>query len=386
MLATLFAAFILLNSAQTLNAAQCPSERNDLASIKSEVAAFEGAQPNAAIEYLTTHKTRVFPTGVSIDTASCKNVPCAVNRIYGFEDDARTGWVIYWFYLKTGYVIATADRLPGYKSPEDATYKDFLFKPEEIEAFWKLAWMWGKTLSRISTVKSFHRAPPKAVLRNGVCGQFRSKDEAIDLADHCLYLLKEWKEKLPNGKIRTTRVSADIYFNITHEIAHALAWQKKSDFYDSNDFSTENSNWLTLSDWDLNSEHQWISKSNVNFVSDYAKQSPAEDWADTLAAMRTEPDTAQTKVPEKTKFISNEVFNGRLFTTAGLVEYYANKIEQDAVVAKENLDATIQQTITDLRSNEWEACKILDLYEKPLIDRAKSKLKTSLNNDSAPAL
>jgi hypothetical protein len=113
--------------------------------------------------------------------------------------------------------------------------------------------------------------------------------------------------------------------------------------------------WLSFSGWRseevVNPETggpvlQWKSDSSKEgFVRQYAATSPAEDWADTVAYFRYEPETALQNSPRKSAYISQKVFGGRTFDPQGLFSYYSDfSKNQVSAVIPEVVDSCIVKT------------------------------------------
>ena len=127
--------------------------------------------------------------------------------------------------------------------------------------------------------------------------------------------------------------------NAVHEMSHAY------DFYMGKISSTEE--WLNLSQW--SADGKGIS---TNFFEDYSKSSPAEDFADSIAAFVTNPDLLLERAPNKYEFISKRFFDGNRYDSKSLAEKY------DLIL--KNLSTSEKNSkILELRLNDYFACKLL---------------------------
>jgi hypothetical protein len=156
------------------------------------------------------------------------------------------------------------------------------------------------------------------------------------------------------------------YLGITHEIGHRLDVSLSGDgggWYLSEDsqkgFATL-SGWREIretsggavsskweSGWELTSQSGtpiW-SKSGKGdgFVRDYAGTSPAEDFADTTAYFRFEPELTREKSPLKFAWISDKFYQGRKFDIESRRDNYRAQVR---VALERNIQAIVDQCLT----------------------------------------
>ena len=104
---------------ETASAACWPQSQKNLPRIQREVAVMEeqargpalqttwapagldlGRLPRAQGQFFLTHGAALAELPISY--RRCTSAPCALNRLHGHPDDAASGWIAYWVYLKTG--------------------------------------------------------------------------------------------------------------------------------------------------------------------------------------------------------------------------------------------------------------------------------------------
>ena len=91
----------------------------------------------------------------------------------------------------------------------------------------------------------------------------------------------------------------------SHELAHYTASELDLD---------DNPSWLAFSGW-TEKDGKWSASKKNTFVSGYAKTSPAEDFAESVATYRYNPNLLKTVNPDKYTFIKETVFHGVEYTS-----------------------------------------------------------------------
>ena len=77
---------------------------------------------------------------------------------------------------------------------------------------------------------------------------------------------------------------------------------------------------------------QWnFDRMKDGFVRSYAATNPAEDFAETAAYFRFSPDLAMSKSPVKSAYLSKRIFDNRVFTDAGVAQYYSDFAYKDVM-------------------------------------------------------
>lgn len=120
-------------------------------------------------------------------------------------------------------------------------------------------------------------------------------------------------------------------YTLIHEYAHGIGF-----FLDLQ----ERAPWINFSKWYVaNGEYKY--KNYKNFVSNYSKSEPSEDFAESFSAYRFDPITLKKKAPKKYEFLKNFVFSG--------IEYDTRDCSNQTIFTLED----------EIEENEYK-----DVYEK----------------------
>jgi hypothetical protein len=305
----------------------------------------------ALVDFLTAHNHLQKEKGSSwIATsdaqATCPDTEvdsaCFVQKLYpaagsGSNDpESIEGLAHYWFFLKTGVVMAAQTTYPWYRkpdvvnqSPAGATLSQYLFNAREWRAWWKMAHLLPPSMIHMPSLETVHRVPrgthPEEWKRGQACGvsqgSWNSGFALFD--DNCLRI----HPKSPDD----TKVS---YFfpATTHEFGHRLsAWAFNREPAQSRIDLDESPDFLKLSGWrkaqlvtpEGKAQVQWESNPAAGYVSSFARINPSEDFAETVGYFRTNPTYAVQAAKEKYSFIKRLVYNNRGYTREELHQSYA---------------------------------------------------------------
>lgn len=373
--------------------------------------------------YLDSH-SRWIQSGSGVSFTGCRDVPCALGRAYG-GPDTQPGLRAYWWYLRMGSVLSCAKQIPGLSVDTTRPHTDYLFKEGELDGFWRVSWMVSDSYRAMTSLQTIHRLAPHTYLDSyrgfpmgeTTCGlNHGSKNSGIILLmDGCL--------NLDGG----TGTSNFFYIGVTHELSHALDHNLGT--VGARLASTEE--WTGFSGW---TEHEAVDpidgetrirwrydSSKDGFVSDYAKTSPYEDFAETAAFFRFDPDTALRLAPKKSGYISRRLYGMTSFDPKGLARAYEDRavafalgglpelvqrcvtetpegapspsvtpsvaavsqpgrLVLDAVPAavvtclEQGLDLKINEAFGELRATEYEACDFLASNEAIVRGKAAERL------------
>ncbi len=109
-------------------------------------------------------------------------------------------------------------------------------------------------------------------------------------------------------------------YTIFHEFGHKLGSELKLD---------ERQDWLDISGWE-EKEEGWSATKPEKCVSKYGKTNPAEDFAESVAAYRYNPQLLKIISPEKYTFIKDNIFLGMEYTSEAACQeensYYHTKV------------------------------------------------------------
>jgi len=284
------------------------------------------------------------PNGATINYSGCSDIPCAMNRIWGVPDDSLEGYLAYWWYLDMGYVLGTAKLIPqlNLSSDNEHTYRDYLFKRQELELFWRLSQLLPDAYRNIRSLQTMHRLASGIVPASwgaSTCGDAggTQTEGFIRLQDNCLRLSS-------TETLQQPRLTDFGYIGVTHEIGHRLdvsrAGSDRSRYYLSEQWElgfaplsgwrldqvVDSSTGMVTSGWRSGwrkevasgaggtSVESWVRDSTLDgFVRDYAGTSPVEDFADTTAYFRLNPRHTLERSPRKYQWISDQFYSGRKF-------------------------------------------------------------------------
>lgn len=259
----------------------------------------------------------------AIDYTACSDVVCIFNKVYR-DQDPTIGYLVYYWYLKTGSMISLSNLLPHQKSNYPGQYNgqhyelsQYLFNKEELQNFFILAKSLPETFLNIPLVKSFHRVPENAPL-----------DPSLNI-NSCSHALANGAIMLKGDCL----VEDKFFISATHEIARFLdlhigdlkSHKSISSLKEWSDFSL----WLREDYWQPNKKvynYKWFSHfPKGQEVSDLAKQSPSSQLAEMLAHYRFDHQEFEIKTPaEIVSYLARTFFNNESYDSKGLLGQYLN--------------------------------------------------------------
>lgn len=282
-----------------------------------------------------------------VDYSGCATLPCLVNRVYGEAENALPGWVHYWFFLRTGYVLNAAAVYPGMDSTQvKAAPKDFLFTPEELRGFWRAAQSAPRPMANLAGLSRVYRIPRGHRLPSAddsdACGRFYGghwwdvgdHGEQIDIRSSPGYILLDSECLEIIASMNTQEWIGHLEGDFSHEVGHAL--EKSSIDGSARKVSLVfDPDWSKLNGWKFDSRlvdgryvYQYSRDPQAEFVSDYAKTSPAEDWAESIAFYRYGAETLREKAPKKFEYLKSKVFDGVSYDRSGLKEAIESRVSK----------------------------------------------------------
>jgi len=415
---------------------RCFKDRMSSSSIRKDVLKLEAARGGAPVEaqvfgkdlstmpgpqgqFLLTQKDFIHVEGA--DLSSCSDVPCIVNQIYG-KPGSDAGWLVYGWFLKMGSMISLMDHVPEDPRDKIEPVKDarsaFLFPEKELLAFWRMSSLLPPKFRAVRTVAGIHRYPPKkkspspnwsgSTCASATWGTRQLATARFSDNVGCL--------ELESGGVS---LSDEFYLSLGHEFAHTL----DATIGTEEEPASISDAWLGIGGWTFAIEIDPTVKKEMavhdvwehsakksTFVSSYARSSPLEDWAETVAHFRFRAPALAKASPERMKYVSENLYNGRIFTPEGLTRYYedfafrqlsqnvlelvdaclANPasgegLSQPSLVLSDVaplvqgcLDRQVHQKITraldELRAEEYEACDLLATTEGALRGRLVAQI------------
>jgi hypothetical protein len=298
-----------------------------------------------------------------LDFSSCSDVPCILNRVYGFNASDQ-GWKVYYFYLATGYTLSCSrfvpimptklwndwqDKLGASRRFGTAPMSQFLFTDTQLTSFWKLSYLLPGSYRRMKSLDWFHRvpagySPEDKEWDSTVCGDSEGlKEHGYIRLARCLDednggLVYEGDD--PN--LQDNGIRGIFYLTVAHEMTHS--WDRLNSPSERMENGTlyevplsETAAWMKYSGWfdqtvtrpkgsDVVIERsKWARHNREGFVRDYAATSPNEDFAETAAWVRFRPELAAKRSGDKARYLSNLIFGGRTYDADGLARYYEDE-------------------------------------------------------------
>lgn len=274
----------------------------------------------------------------SIDYSSCTNLVCIFNKIYGKDENYIAGYVHYLWYLKFRNYLSADNFVDGQNSPSPGIYRQlehpfasYLYSEEELYGFWRLTHLLNEPFTTLSEFKEIQRLPRGQKLEGmddntAACGN-ASGNSYIRLGDGCLKFNSANKEE------------GFFYIGALHEIAHLLDYDaaKKNRLGPAYAVSGHNSERAEYSNFigftkqfqtlpDGSQSYAWYLDPSIKVVRDYARTSPVEHFADTIAYFRFDGDHTEKEIdPKVYNWVKDNYFHGNTFSKKKQRELVLNK-------------------------------------------------------------
>lgn len=269
----------------------------------------------------------------------CQDLICLLNSIYGPERK-DSAYQHYLFFLKTGYGISTHNRLKkNFENvPTDQINKRaFLFPKAGLERLVLLAGMIPAALKNLNSVRYFQFVPPPLRISQihgpGIIplnGELGARHLLIEKA-------VVYEESAISLKTRLDALNQNFFLTVFHELAHGFETAQNG----ASRIMTAGHPWLRLGGWkrmevsdpvtkEISS--QWSREQDGTaedvILPEYSPD-PSEDFANTVSYFRLRPDLTLQKVPKKSQFVSDLIYDHRRFSVEDWVQEYSKTISQD---------------------------------------------------------
>lgn len=421
-------------SSTLIQGASCLDKNVTVDQIKNEIRALENNSRSTLISgfngvdlrnfntseanFLDKNKEWISSTGINY--SDCSNLSCIFGKIYPTSNGLE-GLLIYYFYLKMGYMLSVDNKIPSFTPPATAAFNASLFNLDELKYFYFLTKSLGPKFKNISTLKSIHRFYRGYRFTGdltgacGLAGGYFSKGYIV-LQDDCLTPGNNWS-----------------LVAITHELSHRLDYTMRPNF---NPIS-ESNDWLNMSGWYLKenlntntgavTKREWAVRDNSlsqydGFVRDYAASSPAEDFADSIGFFRFHNNDLKNKSPKKYEWIMKNIFSRsfdvqnnfntylsmaseKLMTKVPTIisscikdsssyqNYNMQNITTDyseydkklVACIFGGLDSSLDSVDQEIMNNEFDACDYLssnkEIFDSTVLDSIGSLIKKDLANN-----
>lgn len=305
----------------------------------------------------------------SIDYSMCEDVPCIFNKIYG-KSNSVEGYVHYIWYLKFRSMLAADNLVPKHKaafegdlrdpegSREPGEYggsflplSDFLFTQDELYAFWRLSHVLKNgPHTTLTSLKEIQRIPRgKKFLDPSTSRTVKVGNKDVDVSVCGLAYSIGWI-LLTEGCLRLDKNNLDqgnFYHLVAHEISHHVDFHVGKGLQGSHRSKVQD--YIALSGLELNEYKDpkittaWVPKPGATFVSDYAKNSPVEHFAETMALYRVDGDITKEKAsPDLYSFFSSNFYNSLSYEKEELIKRWIseNRAETERAVLKVVIDCS----------------------------------------------
>ncbi|MBD66379.1 MAG: hypothetical protein CME62_14305 [Halobacteriovoraceae bacterium] len=323
---------------------QCGFETVNLKQIKSEVHKLENkyqtgsviegnfygldltSLPSIGAQLLADNKGLIGDKNQNLDFSACKgNVACVFNTIYN-DPTELSGYFAYYWYLKTGSIIAMSNYVPNQKSVEAGEYSGqkhsfhhYLFSANELKNFYFLAKSLPEKLTFIPLLKSIHKIPSNAKIegyQSHICSLSLPNGQIL-LGSNCL-----WGERKKFNLVVAKEIAkfADRHEGLKEGLAKLSThkqWESFGSWFKESYFNPRGHRF----------EYRWINNIPNNYVFDMdLKRSPGEHLATAIAHYRFNPNEFKAKAPNDLRqWLKDHIFHGLSFDSEGLYKQYIHQ-------------------------------------------------------------
>jgi hypothetical protein len=270
----------------------------------------------------------------SIDFSRCTDVLCLFNKIYR-QEDGLPGLVHYLWFLKFGFMLSADNKVPdqrsdtpGFFNQREHSLDKYLLQDKELFGLWRLSIMLKPPFTNLNYLKEMQMIPRGEKFEGEEyatsCG-IASSSGTIVLTDNCLSINGEnWDQGY-------------LYHAVTHELAHHVDFEQGRGSRDF--FRSYKEDYLNLSGFLFKefvdpktgkTVNKWEIRQNSKHPSEYAKNDPSENFAESLALFRVEGDRTKESISaQHYAFVSTNYFDGLSFERETLVRSWIEKYKKD---------------------------------------------------------
>jgi hypothetical protein len=238
--------------------------------------------------------------------SSCMTVLCAFTKLLKSEEAAMQLLNIP---VKSGYALILDQKINQSK-------KNQIWSPEEIREL-------DAGIDKL----------PRVLRKLGKLSKIERMGDGLRVGPHTAEVAAYAVAAVPNKEaqlvyydsgLRLDKTSKNPYKSITwsqevlvHELCHHHDFQGWYGNYTYKTSEKLNAGFRSLSTWDevtgKTGNDKWVHSEKASFVSDYARTSPAEDYAETCMNYVLHPSKLKKLAPEKYAYMKNNVFNDEEF-------------------------------------------------------------------------
>lgn len=305
---------------------------------------FTALQPSAQAWVL---QVAPFLGGEGIDLSQCRTIACLASGVYGGVPSAASppgaALASTYFYHRYRVAIGAGLILPGDRQAIEfsrvSSPQTFGFSMLEMVNFLRILQGLPEVFAGQPSLKTLHRVPIQA--QSQLIGSVRLWDQTacgmnlgarrILLAARCLVVNPEQDiEPGTTGASPENHHSLHAGSDLTHELAHSVDYSigGSSAFATLSALSrfSTSAQWVSLSRWRpvingvsaTSVTYRWVSdQAPEASVSDYARTSPVEDFAESVAHYRMHPGSFRALAPHKYETLKRAIFGGREYDDVG---------------------------------------------------------------------
>jgi hypothetical protein len=383
------------------NISQCNSNSIDLNNLKTEIKQLESqfetghfiegslfglnlkSLPSIQAQFLADHSEFIGDKNTSQNFTQCstEGVPCIINRLY--NGNQESGYLAYYWYLKTGSMISVSNKVPGQKSKFAGNYdnknhlmNDYLFTHAELKNFYVLAKSLPEKFVHNPLLKSIHKIPNNSQIegyKNIGC-TVSTKNGHILISQACLGSSQNIKKFLLTVTNQIAKY-VDKYEGIKSGLAsvsNSQEWKEKSLWVNDAFFNIRSGEY----------KEKWFSfVPKTQFVSHTAKISPAQQLSQLLAFYRFSPEQFVQKTPVDLQvYIRDNFFNGQNFDGNGLYKQYITSAAKEWSKQEVNLWSDCFETHLKEETLDTTARELASQVDNPLYSCVEHKIPSFIND------
>lgn len=304
----------------------------------------------------------------------CNDVVCVLNKCYN-DKNKLSGYITYFWYLKTGSMLSLSNIIPGQKSKYPGEYfkrhhryEDYLFNLNELKRFYKLAKTLPPKFLHNPLLKSIHKIPNELSVTESLKSEYCTRSLStgqILINNNCVDTTKEnffvnmasqminFIDKTSGLKNKTTSIST------SQKWRNYILWNQE-DFFDIESLSYK---------------QKWTTHLTGEFLSKESNQSPTIFLRELVANYRYNPKILKENITEDIQdFIAKEFFHNQSYDDEGLYNTFLNQASNEWFINE--FDQWKECTDKFLRLELFAHTKrnVATLIEDPLFNCVENKV------------
>lgn len=274
----------------------------------------------------------------AFDFSQAEDLPGIFNVIYGNSIE-EAGYVHYLWYLKFGHMLSADNKVPKQQSITPGIYNgkvqpfsDFLYDRKELYGFWRLSLILRAPHTTLTNLKEIQRIPRGEIFeppRSAIACGIAWSDGSVSLTDGCLWF---GNNNIDRGYF---------YPSVTHELSHMVDYLEGRSTKES--YRSLQPDYLKYAgltsiefvDASGSLVKKWEVIPGARFIRDYAKESPQENFADSVTYVRIDGDMAlKNMAADHIQFISRDYYQGQVFDTDSMQKEWLRSYSAENQVFK----------------------------------------------------